>query len=302
MVKPIVTGRRDRSNSKRKQTTREGRGQNDVVQVHPFIRKLEAASAMGLGSTERLTAARKYREKMIAIQAEIAEARAELHEVEGRSIRIGLAGFVPAAAAGKHRANLLRGNIQTLENRFRNAAIEAVRGLGLRDRDANFPIDLLHARGSLVGPKEDAKLADGRREVGARFAALYWKLHGLPEQAQTNGYAAPTNEEQIQEVLERAKRSDASEPLTLDERDCLDQARYDALRSAAEKCGRTVEAVVISACCRLQMPRGAAYGALRTGLQAMADAKMPSRSDAKEMAAKAAAKLAEGVMVQREVA
>ena len=276
-----LRGRKSNPAAKSRQTTREGRGTSEVPQVQPMLRKLDAAELQAEGNARRLA-------KILAVRAALQgfgdEARrlwAELEEIEGRTKRTERAGFVRASTAGRMSADRIRGEIQVLESRARNTLALALREFGLRAADAGYPIDMLRANGDLVGEGEESIIGDDRCEIGAYFASLHWRLYGLPAQAQSFGYVAPLNAEEMQAMLERSKRLEVVEPLTGDERAWLDQARYTALRDAVRRRGREVEAVVLATCCHLAMPRGVALPVLRRGLEAMCEARedLPGRGD-----------------------
>jgi len=158
----------------------------------------------------------------------------------------------------------------------------------------SYPLDMLLVAGQLNDPPRDGEEPENgpsqeaitRAEAGARFALLHWREYGAPPQAQANGYTAPMNDEEAQEILERAKRQMESDdlPLTADQREWLDSARYQAMRDALASCGMLIMRIVLATVVHCSTPRSYEMRTLRTGLQAIADAKMPSRASVPKLA------------------
>jgi hypothetical protein len=177
------------------------------------------------------------------------------------------------------------------DRRYRRAVNGAVDRAGLRSAGPEFPVDVLMVRGGLIGAGEsdpDGEVSQARADVAARFAALHWRLWGYPCPAQDNGYNAPLNEEQAQEILERAKQLVDDPPLSQAESQWLAEARHKAWRGALLRRGHHVTAVTMSVVCGCQFPRPAQLQALRTGLQTLVDTKLPGRDDIPDMLREAA--------------
>ena len=168
------------------------------------------------------------------------------------------------------------------ERRFRATVFAAARRMGLMQAGPEYPIDMLHAAGQLIGPGEDHELAARRAAAAARYAELHWRLFGYPSSAHDNGYRSPPNEEQIQAILERAGRLDSDEPLSPDQSYWLMEARHKAMRWALMQRGHHVTAVTLAVVCQCMAPRPAQLDALRVGLQALADARLPTRDEIPE--------------------
>jgi hypothetical protein len=168
--------------------------------------------------------------------------------------------------------------------------IEAiVEAIGMRRTSPAYPLDMLSVTGFYQSPEPGqpsieriAKISIDQADAGARFAALHWRLYGLPNQAVDNGYKTPMNADDIQAILERAKMIERHAELTIEQREWLVDAKYAAMRRALAHCGRHVEAVVISVAVHLSMPRAAAIVALKRGLDALAGADLPSARDIPE--------------------
>lgn len=237
-------GRKRKEDAVRRATTTAGRRQNQLPPVETLLHRLEAAG---------LSIAKKPIE--VAVAAEALAAR-------------------PLKGSAWIRAEV--------ERRYRGAVFAAAKRLGLMQVGPEYPIDMLHVAGQLVGPGEDAQLAAPRAAAAARFAELHWRLFGYPASAQANGYRTPVSEEQLQAVLDRAARLDAEDPLTLEERDWLAEARHKAMRLALMRQGHHVTSVTLAVACQCQAPRPAQLAALRLGLQALAEARLPGRRDVPE--------------------
>ena len=237
-------GRKRKLDAVRRATTTEGRRQNQLPPVETLLHRLEAA---GLRIARR------------PIEAAVAEEALAARPLKGRD-------WIRAEA----------------ERRYRGAVFAAAKRLGLMQIGPEYPIDMLRAAGQLVGPGEDERLAAPRAAAAARFAELHWRLFGYPASAQANGYRTPVSEEQLQAVLDRAARLDAEDPLTVEERDWLAEARHKAMRLALMRQGHHVTAVTLAVACQCQAPRPAQLAALRLGLQALAEARLPGRRDVPE--------------------
>lgn len=280
-------GRKSNPAAKRRQTTADGQGRGpaDVVQVNPLLRKVDAAEAYAraVGDTARLARIEGHRQRLAGIVAEMIAKLADIEDTEGRMLRTARAGFVRASTAGHDAASRLRGDVSVLESRYRNMVHAIVADLGMCGADAGYPIDMLLISGKLVGPGEEHVLGVDRCERGSYFAGLHWKLYGRTPKAQDNGYVAPINAEQIQQLLERAKSLDVVEPMSLAQRDWLDAARYNALRLALLRRGSIVEQLVVSVCCHMRAPAAGQMALLRQGLSGLLSADLPSRDDVPEI-------------------
>jgi hypothetical protein len=237
-------GRKRKEDAARRATTTEGRRQNLLPPVEMLLHRLAAAG---------ICIARA------PIEAETAADALSARPIKGRD-------WIRAEA----------------ERRYRSAVFAAARRLGLLQVGPEYPIDMLHLAGHLVGPGEDQGLAAARAAAAARFAELHWRLFGFPASAQANGYRTPPNEELIQAALDRARRFDAEDPLTPEASNWLAEARHKAMRMALMRQGHHVTAVTLAAACQCITPRPAQLAALRLGLQALADARLPGRHDVPE--------------------
>jgi hypothetical protein len=208
-----------------------------------------------------------------------------LHRLAAAGISLARAPIEAAVAEDALASRPIKGRdwIRTeAERRWRGAVFAAARRLGLMQVGPEYPIDLLHLAGHLAGPGEDPALAAPRAAAAARFADLHWRLFGFPASAQANGYRTPTDETALQAALERARHRGAEEPLTPEESNWLTEARHKAMHGALLRQGRHVAAVTLTVACQCVTPRPAQLAALRLGLQALADAKLPGRWDVPE--------------------
>lgn len=211
-------------------------------------------------------------------------------EIESRANRIEKAGFSRPAAAGRDRSALLRGQIDVFESRYRNMLVDIVSDLGIRAADIEYPIDMLHASGRLVGVGEDYSLGADRCEIGAYFCGLHWRIYGRTPKAQDNGYVTPINPEEVQKLLERAKSLKVSEPMTPAQRDWLDAARYEKMRKALNREAKNkedlwIESLIIAVCCHREQPKLVELPALRDGLSRLLDARLPGRDNVPDILA-----------------
>jgi hypothetical protein len=160
---------------------------------------------------------------------------------------------------------------------------------GIRFVSADHPIDMLHATGRLkdprppgfggMRPEDQASIEEVRREISAarhaaasRFAWLHWHRYGRPFAAAIDpGYAsAPPMPSQ---------RPEEWDELSDEERDAWFAMALRWQESALARCGRHVQAVVVAVVAHCAWPRPAQMRALRQGLGALAEVRLPRVDD-----------------------